>query len=323
MNSKILSIILPLAIIGCKQNSTKPQIPPPVVEVVSVEQAMIANNMEFIGEVSSNYDAIIQPRIEGYLTEINYSDGMPVKKGDILYKIDPNTIEMDVAAALASVESAKALLIEAQNNYNRAVPLAKIDAISQSSLDEYEASYKSAQASLKSAQAQLNSSEIDLGYTIITSPIDGIIGYADLVVGQYVGPSSANSQLNTVSNIDSIRVAISIPLSTYLTAIDADSIDVNAFDNSQLLQDISLFMADGTKYPYKGEYLYTKKSVTSSTGSIVIVVGFENPDWLLKIGQYVKIKSDIGKKSNKLLVPQVSVKQSQGVNSVWVIDKDS
>lgn len=297
--------------------------PPPTVEVQMVESEMLSNNLEFVGVISSSYDVEIQPRIDGYLTEINYKKGMPVKKGQILYKIDPKEINTEIAEARSLVETANAELIEAENNYNRAVPLAKISAISQSQLDQYEAQYKSASASLVSAKAKLKNATINLGYTTIRSPIDGIIGDTDLAIGQYVGPSSANSTLNTISNIENVDVALSIPMPQYLEVVKESGADRNSYNNEKLLSNIKLYLSDGSQYPYEGEYLYTQKDVGSQMGTLEVVVRFSNPQRALKVGQYAKVVANMGELTAKNIVPQVAVTQSQDIDNVWIVGADT
>ena len=313
----LVSALLPA---GCGRHKPKPAMPPLQVETARAVTDSIPNRMSFIGYLSSNFDAVIQPRINGFLLSKRFSNGMPVKRGQLLFTIDPDQLSTTMLAAEAALQSAKAQALEAQNNYERAVPLAKINAISQAQLDQYTAQYKAAEASVRSAEQTLSSARMNVGYTELRSPIDGIIEHTAAHVGDYVGPGTQFSVLTTVSNIDTLTVDVAIPMSQYLRyAGDRTSI----YDNEGLLSDIRLTLADGTRYPYGGLYDYTRKDVSSSTGTLVLVVMFPNPDRSLKPGQFARVEASVGPVRPRVVVPQACVSQAQGVNSVWVVRPDS
>lgn len=291
----------------------------PVV-VAQASEDSIPNRMRFIGYLSSNYDAVIQPRINGYLLSKQYSNGMPVRRGQVLFTIDPAQFSTTMLAAEAALQSARAQAIEAKNNYRRAVPLAGINAISQAQLDQYTAQYKAAEATVRSAEQTLRNAQLNIGYTKIVSPIDGIIEHTAAHVGDYVGPGTQFNVLTTVSNIDTMTVDVAIPMSEYLRyAGPRESI----FDNEGLLTDITLTLADGAVYPFEGLYDYTRKDVSTQTGTLVVVVMFPNPDQSLKPGQFARVEANVGQTRRRVVVPQQSVSQAQGLSSVWVLNADS
>ena len=223
-------------------------------------------------------------------------------------------------AAEAALQSARAQAIEARNNYDRAVPLARINAISQSQLDQYTAQYKAAEATVRSAEQTLSSARMNVGYTELRSPIDGIISNTSAHVGDYVGPGTQFGVLTTISNIDTLTVDVAIPMAQYLRSAGPRT---SIFDNAGLLTDIRLMLADGTEYPYEGLYDYTRKDVSSTTGTLVLVVMFPNPDRSLKPGQFARVEASVGPVRPRVVVPQACVSQAQGVNSVWVVRPDS
>ncbi len=308
---------------ACRHKAPQAQMPEPHIAVVQAHKKELPTRMQFVGQTYSHHDVTIQPRVSGYLLSIHYQQGMPVRKGQLLFRLDSNPMQVEVTRAQAALASAKSQLVEAQNNYNRSVPLARINAISQSALDQATATLASAQANLRSAQAALRSAELDLSYTTIYAPTDGVIGETVGSVGDYVGVGTNNPVLNTISNIDSIYVYISIPTAKYLSIVERDSLDRPLYDNMGLLTDVDMTLADGTLYPYKGEYKFTERAVNSQTGAVVIRVLFPNPERYLKPGQYVKINADVGGGTGTVLVPQRAVMQSQGVNSVYVVGRDS
>ena len=305
---------------GCGKHASWQAMPPLRVEVAEAAVDSVPNRMSFIGYLASNFDAVIQPRVNGYLSSKRYGNGMPVKRGQLLFTIDPDQLSTSMLAAEAQLESARAQAIEARNNYDRAVPLAKIDAISQSQLDQYTAQWKAAEASVRAAEQTLSSARMNVGYAELRSPIDGIIEHTAAHVGDYVGPGTQFSVLTTMSNIDTLTVDVAIPMSQYLRyAGDRTSI----YDNEGLLSDIRLVLADGTQYPHAGLYDYTRKDVSSTTGTLVLVVMFPNPDETLKPGQFARVEANVGPVRPRVVVPQQGVSQAQDLSSVWVVTADS
>ena len=252
---------------GCGKHASRQEMPPLRVEVAEAVVDSVPNRMSFIGYLASNFDAVIQPRVNGYLSSKRYSNGMPVKRGQLLFTIDPDQLSTSMLAAEAQLESARAQAIEARNNYDRAVPLAKINAISQAQLDQYTAQWKAAEASVRAAEQTLSSARMNVGYAELRSPIDGIVEHTAAHVGDYVGP--------------------------------------------------------GTQYPHEGRYDYTRKDVSSTTGTLVLVVMFPNPDEALKPGQFARVEANVGPVRPRVVVPQQGVSQAQDLSSVWVVAADS
>ena len=327
----LITGLLAVLLAGCSRHKPETAMPPLRVGVAEAVTDSVPNRMEFIGYLASNFDAVIQPRVNGYLLTKQFANGMPVKRGQLLFTIDPDQLSTSMLAAEAALQSARAQAIEARNNYDRAVPLARINAISQSQLDQYTAQYKAAEATVRSAEQTLSSARMNVGYTELRSPIDGIISNTSAHVGDYVGPGTQFGVLTTISNIDTLTVDVAIPMAQYLRSAGPRT---SIFDNAGLLTDIRLMLADGTEYPYEGLYDYTRKDVSSTTGTLVLVVMFPNPDRSLKPGQFAKGSLPMywprGTSISKSLlfeslgvVPQACVSQAQGVNSVWVVRPDS
>lgn len=304
---------------GAKEPATKPTVR---VEVAEVTGERVVLPMRFQTLLYSNYDATIQPRVSGYLLTKQFTKGMPVEEGQVLFTLDAKPIELSVLSNRAALASAKTTLAEAENNYRRAVPLAKIDAISQSSLDQYRAAYASAEAQVELTQSQLNESLLQLGYTTITSPISGIIDDNGATVGDWVGVGTSYEVLGTVSNVDEIGVHIQIPFARYFQ-LRGDDDQTPSYDNSSLLSNIRLYLPDGSLYPYEGTYAYTKRDAGDQTGTIIIVAGFPNPDLLLKVGQSAVVVADVGSPEGVVLVPQEAIVQQLDRAGVWIVGKDN
>ena len=316
----LITGLLAVLLAGCRRHKPETAMPPLRVGVAEAVTDSVPNRMEFIGYLASNFDAVIQPRVNGYLLTKQFANGMPVKRGQLLFTIDPDQLSTSMLAAEAALQSARAQAIEARNNYDRAVPLARINAISQSQLDQYTAQYKAAEATVRSAEQTLSSARMNVGYTELRSPIDGIISNTSAHVGDYVGPGTQFGVLTTISNIDTVAVDVAIPMAQYLRYAGTRP---SIYENDGLLSDITLSLADGVVYPSKGWYSYTQKDISSSMGTIVLVVKFANPDYTLKPGQFARVTANVGPSLPYVVVPQRAVTQMQDLSSVWVVGRDS
>ncbi len=287
------------------------------------EQQQLPTRMEFVGQTYSKHDVALQPRVSGYLTGIHYKEGSVVRKGDLLLTIDPQQTTVDLHRAEAALANARAVLVDAQNDYDRSVPLARISAISQSSLDKATANLAAARSSVRSASADLNRARLNQSYTKIYAPVDGVIGETRASLGDYVGTGTQIPVLNVLSQVDSIYVNVSLPLSRYLEIAARDSMEGAMHENHSLLSNIRMKLSDGTIYSYAGAYDFTQRAIDNAVGAVVLRVLFPNSDMSLKPGQYVRIMADVGRPNPVVLVPQKAVIQTQGNNSVYVVKSDS
>lgn len=322
MLSKLrLPIVLLTATISftCKQRA-KIETAPLAIDVARVTEQKLPNTMQFIAPIAANYSATIQPRIAGFLASSSFENGMPVKRGQLIFTIDDAPQRANRLAAEAALSSAKAKAAEAKRNYERAIPLARINAISQTQLDQYTAENLAAIASVKSAEQSLRNARLEEGYTRIYAPISGIISSSAATAGDYIGPGTQFSTLTTIQSIDTVAVDLAIPMRDYLAASGRTAFSYN---NASLLSDIRLRVADGSEYPEKGFYKFTRQNIASEMGTIVIVVGFRNPDYALKTGQFARITASLGGDRERIVVPQQAVRQIQNISSVWVIRPDS
>lgn len=285
-----------------------------------VEVQTLPYTKQFIAPISANYHAVIQPRISGFLTKSSFSNGMPVKQGQLIFTIDDAPQQANRLSAEATLSSAKAKAVEARRNYERAIPLARINAISQMQLDQYTAENLAAKAAVKSAEQNLRNAQLDESYTRIYAPINGIISSSAATAGDYVGPGTKFSELTIIQNIDTISIDLAIPMSEYLTISGRN---VFSYDNTSLLSNIRLQVADGSIYPEPGFYKFTRQQIASESGTIVLVVGFRNPNYTLKAGQFARVTATIGSPRKQIVVPQRAVNQIQNIASVWVIRPDS
>lgn len=314
--SSLLALFL---LLSCGTHTSKSN-SPLEIETSRAKAMLLPDRRQFISPINANYSATIQPRITGFLATSSFENGMPVKRGQLIFTLDNAPQLASLLAAEATLSSAEAKAVEARRNYERSIPLASINAISQMQLDQYTADYKAAKAAVKSAKQSLRNATLEESYTRIYAPINGIISSSSAHIGDYVGPGTEFSTLTTIQSIDTVSVDLAIPMNEYLAAVGSRSL---IYDNSTLLSDITLQLADGTTYPEAGFYKFTRQSVASAMGTIVIVVGFLNPAYELKAGQFARVTATIGANKERIVVPQKAVNQVQDISSVWIIRPDS
>jgi membrane fusion protein (multidrug efflux system) len=320
----ILSVTSLVTIRGCKEKGSS-QLPPPSVRVVEVHQADVPVEQEFVGQVYGLYDIAIRSRVEGFLEGIHFEEGRRVKKGQLLYTIDPQPFEAKVNGFRGQLAQANTMLVKAESDLARIEPLAEINAVSRSDLDAAVAQRDAARAAVDAAEAALESARIELGYTRVYSPIDGVIGKTEAYPGDFVGRGFTEAQLNEVSRIDTVRVNFHLPEELYLELVmphieRGDSIRVQRADEQQGL---TMILSDGTRYPYQGRMAFVNRQVDATTGTILIQATFPNPSFVLRPGQFARIRATIEIRENGLLIPQRCVQEMQGNYNVYVVNDDN
>ncbi|MCF8084771.1 MAG: efflux RND transporter periplasmic adaptor subunit [Deltaproteobacteria bacterium] len=314
-------ILLPLSY-ACDREEVSQQPPPPQeVTVFETKAQPVPIYQESVGQVYGYQDIAISARVEGFLEGIHFEEGSRVKKGQLLYTLESQQFEADVAAKMSDVASAKTVLAEAKTYLNRIKPLARENAVSQSDLDSAQARYDVAVSSVQAAQANLRAAKIQLGYTQIHSPITGIIGKTQAKVGDFVGRSPNPIILNTVSRIDTVLVDFFITESQYLEAMRHFLADTQKEASKTAPEpDLELVLSDGTIYGHKGKADFMGREVDPDTGAIMIQASFPNPDQLLRPGQFARVRAQVNVVKEGILIPQRCVKELQGSFSVYVVD---
>lgn len=309
---------------SCQQKEAA-QMSTPEIEVVKVIVQDVPITREFVGQAYGELDIPIRARVDGFLEEIAFDEGTRVKKGQLLYRIDAQPFLAEEAAQEQHVAEAKTYLVNATNELRRYEPLVKINAVSQSDYDAALASKEAAEASLKAAEANLRLSRINLGYTVIRSPIDGLIGKTEADVGEYVGKEPNPVILNTVSKIREIRVRFFIPETDYIAlAREVNMEDAeNPPEEREKRTNVELILADGSLYEERGHIDYVDRNVDSSTGSMLVQARFPNPERILRPGMYTKVKIELTTAENAMLVPQRCVTELQGRYSVYTLDDNN
>ncbi len=320
-----LLCILFLTLSACKGEETKQQPPPPPkVTVYETEAREVPIYQEFVGQIYGYKDINIAARVEGYLEGIHFEEGSRVKKGALLYTLESQQFEADVAAKMSGVAGAKTVSTEAETYLNRIRPLAEEKAVSQSDLDSAVAQYEVSISSVKAAKANLRAAKIQLGYTKVYSPISGIIGKTKAKVGDFVGRSPNPIILNTVSRIDTVLVQFFITESQYLMFMRRflSKIDTGKIDEAKK-SDLELILSDGSVYAHKGKADFVNREVDPTTGALLIQASFPNPNELLRPGQFAKVRGEIEVVQDGILIPQRCVMELQGSFSVYVVGADN
>ncbi len=318
-----LVLVLFLLVSGCKEKSAATQ-PPPKVQVVEVIQQDIPIMEEFVGQTYGLFDISIQARVDGFLEGIFFEEGRRVKKGQLLYTIDPEPYEAKVAVTQGQLAEANTLLVKAESDLVRIKPLAEKKAVSESDLDAAVAQRDAAQASVEAAEANMESVRIELGYTKVYSPINGIIGKTEVYPGDYVGKGITNVVLNEVSRIDTILVNFHLPEEKYLEiARFLSEGDPSAFRQNRSRTGLTLILADGSVYPEEGRVRFVNRQVNATTGTILMQASFPNTDLILRPGQFAKVRGVLKLIKGGLLVPQRCVQEMQGNYSVFVVNESN
>src|SRR5271163_4974844 len=305
--------------------------PGPDVEVVQVEQKDVPIYGEWIGTLDGLVNADVRAQVTGYLLRQGYQEGAFVKKGQLLFEIDPRPFQVALDQAEGQLAQAKALLANAQAlqgrtqlDVERYGPLAKEQAASQQDLDNAvqnnlaaKATVATAQAQIKTADAAVETAQINLDFTRLTAPIDGIAGQAQLQVGALVNLNSA--PVTSVSTVDPIKVYFTVGEPQYLAwrkRFPTDATRAAADKNLRL----ELILADGSTYGHEGTFYFADRQVNESTGAIRIAGLFSNPGDVLRPGGYAKVRAVIRIQQDALLVPQRAVSELQGGYQVATVD---
>jgi membrane fusion protein, multidrug efflux system len=319
--SRLFAVLLVcIGLVGCKEDAPPPQAPPPEVVVEPVNVRDMPVQAEFTGQVRGGEDVEVRARVTGFLQSQNYREGSLVKKGDLLFIIDPKQFQAASARAQAEMAEAQARHNRAVIQVNRLSPLVARHAVSQQDLDNAVASAEASKASVASAAAQLTSARLDLGYTRVTSPITGLAGNRQVDIGSYVG-SPEPTVLTVVSSLDPIRFDFTIAESEYLAYARATKAQAGKRVRSS--PQIELLLADGSVHPEKGQVTIVGRGVNTETGTLPLQATFANPGGLLRPGQFGRVRLPITTRKNAVVIPQRAVQELQGTYNVFVVGQDS
>lgn len=321
----LLSVFLQSCNSGSKQKQSKPVLKIPVVEVVVTDVPVYS---EFVGQTYGRQDIPIRARVDGFLEGIYFKEGERVKKGQLLYKIEPQSLTADLSAAQSKVAEAETNVANAKSDLDRVRPLAEMNAVSKSELDNANARYKSALSQLESAKANKKITEISLSYSELRSPINGLIGITKAKVGEYVGKDPNPVILNTVSKIDTILVRFFVTESVYLKMARMYKVGIKDAAEGRKVKkkdkaELEMILADGSTFKYKGITDFVDNNIDANTGSLLAQASFPNPDKVLRPGLFAKIRVKMEVRKGSVLVPQRAIQFVQGKPNVLIVGTDN
>jgi len=321
MNVLCISLLL---FISCSKKEEQAQLPPPPnVTVFQTKAQEVPIYREFVGQVFGFKDIAIRARVEGYLEGIHFEEGSRIKEGSLLYTLESQQFEANVAEKMSKVAEANTALANALSELNRIRPLAEQKAVSESDLDSAMARHDASVASLEAAEANLRAAKIQLSYTKLYSPITGIIGKTLAKVGDFVGREPNPVILNTVSRINTILVQFFITESEYLLVARRYLSQIEPVDREDREANFELILADGSLYEHKGKADFIDREIDPTTGAMLVQASFPNPEEILRPGQFAKVKAKVQVVSDGILVPQRCVTELQGSYSVFVVDANN
>jgi membrane fusion protein (multidrug efflux system) len=293
---------------------------PPAVSFVTAAPEQVEVTAEWIATLDGFVNAQIRPQVSGYLIKSSYREGAFVRKGEVLFEIDRRPFEAALAQAKARLAEAQAQLAKSERDLARDKPLAEQHAIAQSQLENDMSARDSAQAAVASAQAAVDASQLNLGFTRVTSLIDGVAAIASAQIGDLVGPTTL---LTTVSQVNPIKAYFPISEQEYLAIAPQVATPAATAKLWQSSGGLSLLLADGNTYGHKGAVLAIDRDVDPKMGTIRVSATFPNPGNVLRPGQYGRVQAQTAVRKQVLLVPQRAVAELQNGFQLRIVTPDN
>ncbi len=320
-NGLPLVVVALLLLGGCKKASGPPPLGPPEVTVMTVAARDTPVDIEFTAQTQSSREVEIRARVDGFLDKRMYNEGQEVKTGQVMFLMDPKPFQAALQTARGQLAQQEASLVVAQQNLARVRPLAAQEALSQKDLDDAIGSEKQAQAAVIAAQGQVETAELNLSYTTIKSPLNGLASYARQQDGSYL-IANASGLLTYVYQLDPMWVNFSISENEMLHFQDEISAGKLIFPpHSEFV--VSVELADGTEFPQHGTISFANPAFNTETGTFLVRAVLANPKGTLRPGQFVRARVSGAIRPNAILVPQRAVLQGARSHFVWVVDADS
>ena len=315
----VLSGLLMTVMAGCGSKEA-PTPPPTDVKVATVLQKDVPIYIEAVGQTRGSTEIEVRARVEGYLQTVDYREGSPVSKGDLMYTIDPQPLEAALARTQGLLAEAEADLARARQDVVRYEPLVAKNAISRQDYETAVVIQRAAEAQVAAARASVRASEIDLGYTKVLAPESGLAGKTEVYPGTLVG-SGQSTLLTRISQIENIHVRFTIPERDYLYFArkrqERAAAHVAADD-----MPFELILSDGSVHPQPGSLVFVDRNVDPETGTILLEASFPNPDAIVRPGQFARVRVAVETKQGAILVPQRAISELQGIHNVAVVKSD-
>src|SRR5580704_7009406 len=317
----LIIVLISLSLsLGCSRKPAQVAPNAPEVLVTTVTPQDVPRVLERVATLDGFINANINAQVQGYIVSRDYQEGSVVKKGDLLFQIDPRPFEAALAQARGTLAKDKANQVKADADEKRAMDLFNKKVISDQERDTATAAADSTRANVQADEAAVKQAEINLGYTKITAPIDGVAGFTNNQVGDLVGPTTG--PLTTMSQIDPIKAIVTAgegPFTDFVSR-HPDATERQAYIKSL---DFELILGNGEVYPRKGKFYALDRNLDVKTGSIRYYVTFPNPGNILRPGQFGNVRFVADMKKGAMVIPQEAVNELQGSYQVAVVDENN
>jgi membrane fusion protein, multidrug efflux system len=319
----VLISLTALSLVHCKGETASAPPPPLVqVEVADVIQKDVPIHMEWVGTIDGSNNALIRAQVSGYLLERPYTEGSFVRKGDLLFQLDPSKFKTAFDQASGELAKAQAQYTKTKQDVDRDTPLAKEGAISQKELDDSIQSHAATKGSLAAAKASVEQAKLNLGWTRIVAPIDGIVGISKAQIGDLI---DANTELTSISTLDPVKVYFPVSEQEYLEAAEKIQQGYKEKEEGKAysLATLELILGGEKVYPQKGRFHLVDRQIDTKTGTIRVAALFPNPNNLLRPGQFARVRAVTKTREHAILVPQRAVTEMQGSYQVAVVTPEN
>ncbi len=321
--AKAFSIAVVFSLSGCEKKTVHTEAPPPpevlVTQVVKGDVPIVS---EWIGTLNGSENADIRARVTGYLQKKAYQEGGYVKEGDLLFEIDPRPFEAALAEAKSQLVQQQAIQLATKADFERSQELFDKKVISVQEFENKRQLNEANVAKVGALEAAVQTAQLNLNFTKITAPVDGIAGLAQAQIGDLVGTGGSATTLTTVSKIDPIRLYFPLSEKDYKEHADALKKAMQK-PESERSEAIEMLFADGSVYSQKGRFSFVDRQVDPTTGTILVAANFPNPEHTLRPGQFAKARAVIDTISGALLVPERALVELQGSYQIGVIGEDN
>jgi RND family efflux transporter MFP subunit len=311
-----VALVTTALLCGCKKPAAI-ALPPPIVEVMELTPSEVPLSATLIGQLDSPQNVEVRARVEAFVDEMRFTEGVEVNKGDVLFVLDKKPFLEKLGAAKGALAEAEAALKKYQTDVARLEPLVEKKAVPQQDLDNSRASLDMGKANVLTAQSRVESAQLNLGYCDVLAPISGLIGAKQVSIGDLVGKGEP-TLLATMSTLD--------PIWFYCNVSEVSYIKVKEW-SAKVGKDIfslplTLILADSSEHPEPGTFIFIDRAVDVKTGTLRMRAKFPNPKKILRPGMFARVRVDLGTRKDSLEVPERAVVELQGKTFLWVIDQD-
>ena len=314
---QIIALASVAVLCGCKKPAAV-ALPPPVVEVMEISTSEVPLSSTLIGQLDSPQNVEVRARVEGFVDQMLFTEGVEVKEGDLLFQLDKKPFLEKLAAATGSLAEARAALKKYQADVARLEPLYQKRAIPKQDLDNAQASVDVGEANVLTARSRMESAQLDLGYCDVKAPLTGLIGAKQVSIGELVGKGEP-TLLATISTLDPIWFYCNVSEVDYIKAEEKS----RAIGRDVASLPLTLILAGGAEHPDQGRFVFIDRAVDVKTGTLRIRAEFPNKKKLLRPGMFARVRVDLGTRKDSIEVPERAIVELQGKTFLWIITPEN